>query len=90
MGKYDNLREKTVFDFCDDQRILKFIAGKEHTNINEYLKDTDEETRVSDLRLLAFLTVNDELDAAVYPLFPYIIEWTVEAFKLRNELLATQ
>ncbi len=66
MSKYNNLRNKTVFDYCDDAALLEEIT--ECSSVEEHL----EMIKVSayDERALAFLelariTKNKALGAAV-------------------------
>lgn len=78
MGKYDNLKNKTIFDFCDDVEVLRFITKQESPSRTEYIKRTDARSRLYGLRLLAFITGDEELFAAVFPLDRRIIEWSLE------------
>lgn len=40
MNKYDNLIKKTIFDFCDDERVLALFVGDYETR-EEYLDSID-------------------------------------------------
>lgn len=74
---YSNLKNKTIFDFCKDKEVLGFIS-KETLSRSEYIKNKSNESMLFDLRMLAYITGNDELEKATYPLFPSIIEWDNE------------
>lgn len=83
---YSNLKSKTIFDFCEDMRILRFITKQANLNREEYLKTHNQENCVWNLRLLAFLTKDDNLDAALFDILPEIIEWDCECFEFRDSL----
>jgi hypothetical protein len=66
MGKYQNLRNKTVFDFCDDKVLLEEIT--ECTTVEEHLEmiriaTYDERARA--FSELARITKNKSLESAV-------------------------
>ena len=72
---YSNLKNKTVYDFCDDVEVLDFIMGKKSASKGDYLKSTDKERRLEDLAMLVFITANDDLGEALCSLHPVLIEW---------------
>lgn len=66
MEKYQNLRNKTVFDFCDDKALLEEIT--ECTTVEEHLEMIsiaiyDERARA--FAELARITKNKSLESAV-------------------------
>lgn len=85
---YSDIENKSIFDFCKDPIVLEFISGITNPTRKEYLKKTSIEDRISDLRMLAFVTDDDLLDEAVYPFMPAIIEWTNEIFEFRDKRLS--
>ncbi|MBR1387891.1 MAG: hypothetical protein IJ553_05765 [Alloprevotella sp.] len=62
--KYENLRNKTIFDFCDKEEILQEITSFDKT---EYLEmfSNDEQNIAVDLLTLAELTNNKALESSV-------------------------
>lgn len=62
--KYDNLRNKTIFDFCDDPNILDEIVIISKEKFLEHLKKNTVQNGFSLLQL-AEITDNDELGRAV-------------------------
>lgn len=83
---YSNLKSKTIFDFCEDMRILRFITKQATPNREEYKKTHNQEDCVFDLRKLAFLTNDDNLGAALFDISPEIIEWDNECFEFSESL----
>lgn len=83
---YSNLKSKTIFDFCEDMRILRFITKEANPNREEYQKTHNQEDCVFDLHKLAFLTEDDNLGAALFELSPIIIDWDCECFEFRDSL----
>lgn len=83
---YSNLKSKTIFDFCEDMRILRFITKQATPNSEEYKKTHNQEDCVFDLRKLAFLTNDDNLGAALFDISPEIIEWDNECFEFSESL----
>ena len=83
---YSNLKSKTIFDFCEDMRILRFITKQANPNREEYLKTHNQEDCVFDLRKLAFLTKDDNLGSALFDISPEIIDWDCECFEFRDSL----
>ena len=75
---YSNLENKTIFDFCNDNEVLRFISKDNTLSRSEYIKSHSKEDILFDLRMLAYITSNDDLDEAIYPLLPSIIEWDNE------------
>lgn len=78
MGKYDNLKNKTIFDFCDDVEVLRFITKQESPSRTEYIKRTDARSRLMGLVLLAEITGNDDLNEAASPLLKWTYDWSEE------------
>lgn len=83
---YSNLKSKTIFDFCEDMRILRFITKEANPNREEYQKTHNQENCVGHLQLLAFLTHDDDLGAALFDISPEIIDWDWECFEFRDSL----
>ena len=83
---YSNLKSKTIFDFCEDMRVLRFITKEANPNREEYKKTHNQEDCVFDLRKLAFLTNDDNLGAALFDISPEIIEWDNECFEFSESL----
>ena len=83
---YSNLKSKTIFDFCEDIRILRFITEEANPNREEYKKTHNQEDCVVDLRKLAFLTKDDNLGSALFDISPEIIDWDCECFEFRDSL----
>lgn len=83
---YSNLKSKTIFDFCEDMRILRFITKQANPNREEYKKTHNQEDCVFDLQMLAFLTNDDNLGAALFDISPRIIEWDCDCFDFRDSL----
>ena len=83
---YSNLKSKTIFDFCEDMRILRFITKQATPNSEEYKKTHNQEDCVFDLRKLAFLTNDDNLGAALFDISSEIIDWDCECFEFRDSL----
>lgn len=81
-----NLKSKTIFDFCEDIRILRFITKQANSNREEYKKTHNQEDCVFDLRKLAFLTKDDNLGSALFDISPEIIDWDCECFEFRDSL----
>lgn len=80
-----SLSGKTIFDFCDDTDVLRFITGQENPSRRDYVKASDRDDVLSDLSMLAFITDDDELSLLVDEVFPYIIEWDVSVFRFAEE-----
>ena len=63
--KYENLRQKTVFDFCDDANLIKEITGVSLSNKNDgyskeyYLSFSDH---VKVLHILDFATITSNIE----------------------------
>ena len=83
---YSNLKSKTIFDFCEDMRVLRFITKQVTPNREEYLKTHNQESCVWHLRLLAFLTKDDNLGSALFDISSEIIDWDCECFEFRDSL----
>lgn len=83
---HSNLKKKTIFDFCEDMRILRFITKQANPNREEYKKTHNQEDCVFDLRKLAFLTNDDNLGAALFDISPEIIEWDNDCLEFRDSL----
>ena len=81
-----DLKKKTIFDFCEDMRILRFITKQANPNREEYKKTHNQEDCVFDLRKLAFLTNDDNLGAALFDISPEIIEWDNDCLEFRDSL----
>ncbi len=62
--KYDNLRNRTIYDFCDDPKILEEIAIIPKAKFLELLNDAPIQNGFSLLQL-AEMTDNKELEKAV-------------------------
>ena len=62
--KYDNLRNRTIYDFCNDPGILEEIAIIPKAKFLELLKDSPIRNGFSLLQL-AEMTDNKELEKAV-------------------------
>lgn len=83
---YSNLKNKTIFDFCKDVRILRFITKQTSLNKAEYIKTHNQNACVYDLCMLAFLTDDDNLSFALFDIYPVIIEWDNEVFDFKDTL----
>lgn len=83
---YSNLKNKTIFDFCKDIRILRFITNQKNPNKLEYVKMNDQDNRIFDLQMLAFLTDDDNLDFALFDVSTRIIEWDKDVFDFKQTL----
>lgn len=83
---YNDLKHKTIFDFCEDMRILRFITKQANPNREEYKKTHNQEDCVFDLRKLAFLTNDDNLGAALFDISPEIIEWDNDCLEFSDSL----
>lgn len=83
---YSNLKNKTIFDFCNNVRILRFITRKTNPNKYEYVKKNNQDNCILDLRLLAFLTDNKKLNSALFNISPLIIEWNIDVFDFKDKL----
>ena len=81
-----DLKRKTIFDFCEDMRILRFITKQANPNREEYKKTHNQEDCVFDLRKLAFLTNDDNLGAALFDISPEIIEWDNDCLEFSDSL----
>lgn len=63
--RYENLRQKTVFDFCDDANLIKEITGVSLSNKNDgyskeyYLSFSDH---VKVLHILDFATITNNIE----------------------------
>lgn len=75
---YSNLKNKTIFDFCTDVEVLCFITKLKSPTRLEYIKNKDADDRLFDLKMLAYITNNDDLGAAIFPLSPDLVEWDNE------------
>ncbi len=80
-----SLSGKTIFDFCDDTDVLRFITGQENPSRRDYVKASDRDKVLSDLSMLAFITEDDELSLLVDEVFPLIIDWDVSVFRFAEE-----
>lgn len=80
-----SLSGKTIFDFCDDIDVLRFITGQENPSRRDYIKVSDRDKVVADLSMLVFITEDDELSLLVSEVFPYIIEWDVSVSRFAEE-----
>ncbi len=83
---YSNLKNKTIFDFCKDVRILRFISKQANPNRIEYVKTHNQDDCVNDLQKLAFLTDDDNLASALFDIYPTIIEWDNACFDFKDTL----
>lgn len=67
--KYKNLRNKTVFDFCKDARLLEEIIYGSFEGITPskktYLEALNNTERAANLLTLAEMTKDKEFEAAV-------------------------
>ena len=70
-----DIRGKTIFDFCTDKDVLKFITRDVTLSEKEYRSRNTFDDYVSDLRLLAFITSDDKLGRAVFDISPLLVEW---------------
>lgn len=80
-----SLSGKTIFDFCDDTDVLRFITGQENPSRRDYVKVSDRDDVLSDLSMLVFITEDDELSLLVSEVFPYIIEWDISVLRFAEE-----
>ena len=80
-----SLSGKTIFDFCDDPDVLRFITGQENPSRRDYVKGSGSDKVLGDLSMLAFITENNELSMLVSEIFPYIIEWDESVFCFAEE-----
>lgn len=83
---YSNLKNKTIFDFCKDIRILRFVTKQESPNRAEYKNTHNQYDCVYDLQMLAFLTNDDNLGSALYDISPTIIDWDSDCIEFRDAL----
>lgn len=83
--EYSDLKNKTIFDFCTDAEVLCFITKQESPSQLEYSKSNDAEDRLLDLKMLAYITNNDDLGAAIFPLSPGLVEWNNEVIDFAEE-----
>lgn len=84
-NKRKSLSGKTIFDFCDDTDVLRFITGQENPSQRDYVKASDRDKVLNDLSMLVFITEDDELSLLVSEVFPYIIEWDVSVSRFAEE-----
>ncbi|MBQ3679796.1 MAG: hypothetical protein IJP79_07345 [Paludibacteraceae bacterium] len=74
--KYENLRQKTVFDFCDDPKILaEVFSGNDDDDHVDYIMEYSDSIKKDCLKLpqeqarsfdyFAEITKNEELQKAV-------------------------
>lgn len=82
---YSNLKNKTIFDFCTDVDVLYFITKQKSPSRLEYIKLKGADDRLLDLKMLAYITNNDDLGAAIYPLSPGLVEWDNEVIDFAEE-----
>lgn len=80
-----SLSGKTIFDFCDDTDVLRFITGQENPSRRDYIKVSDRDKVLADLSMLVFITEDDELSLLISEVFPYIIEWDESVFHFAEE-----
>ena len=81
----ESLSGKTIFDFCDDTDVLRFITGQENPSRHDYVKVSDRDEVLGDLSMLAFITEDDELSLLVSEVFPLIIDWDESVFHFAEE-----
>ena len=81
---YSKLKNKTIFDFSEDARILRFITKQANPNRAEYKKTHNQDDCVYDLQMLAFLTNDDDLGSALFDILSTIIEWDSDCFEFRD------
>lgn len=86
MNKYDSLSQKSIFDFCDDPRVLSFITGEKQPSASEYLQGLDADKRLFDLHQLAFLFNDDRLAESAYKAMPIVIDWEEDVHKFAETL----
>ncbi len=60
---YKDLRNKTVFDFTDDDQVIKNIIGESPKDF--YIRTCHHLNKLTDIQKLASLTNNEELYKAV-------------------------
>lgn len=83
---YSNIDEKTIFDFCDDIRILRFITKKQNPNETEYRKETPKDSFLNDLYLLADLLEDDDLYLAVQEEDLMLIDWDTSVGDFKRQI----
>ncbi len=83
---YSNVKNKTIFDFCKDIRILRFITNQKNPNRSEYVTMNDQDNCICDLQMLAFLTDDDNLYSALFDVSTRIIEWDKDVFDFKETL----
>lgn len=76
--KYQNLKRKTVFDFCKDARLLEEVTGC--TSREEFVKDLPGTERARSFLDLAERTKNKELEAAVRRVFKEELNEYLDSF----------
>lgn len=75
-----SIKNKTIFDFCNDTEVISFITGEKTPSQNNYVNNNDREQKLYDLSMLAFITKNDKLSLLVQKEYPYIIDWDISVF----------
>jgi hypothetical protein len=70
------IKTKSIFDFCNDLDVLKFITKDKSPSRNSYVSKKNTDERVHDMKMLAYITSDDKLGQAVFNVSPSIVEWT--------------
>ena len=82
---YSNLKNKTIFDFTDDEELIKKVTGRDYS-LDRYLYFVHYVNRMCDVITLAQLTGNKELENKACKTNKIIVkEWRDEAIRAYRE-----
>lgn len=76
-----SIEGKTIYDLCKDKEVLDFITNTPKLSREEYLKGKDRLQIICDLRMLAFITGDEELDMLAQGEYFLLIDWEPRVWK---------